>query len=84
MVLFLKLTAGSLSPYWAIMGAAGAVFGWVYGALWAVPMGIVGAITMIWYVWACTRDQKGFKKAFGAGWSDKIMPEEARLMVKKR
>ena len=35
-----KLTASALSPYWAIMGAVGAVIGWVYQALWAIPMGI--------------------------------------------
>ena len=67
LVLFPKLTAIALSPYWAIMGTVGAVIGWVYQALWAVPMGIVGAITMIWYVWRCTRDHKGFENAFGAG-----------------
>ncbi len=83
-VMFAKLTAGTLSPYWAIMGAVGAVIGWVYQALWAVPMGIVGAITMTWYVWRCTRDHKGFENAFGAGWSDQIPPQQARHMVQKR
>ncbi len=83
-VMFAKLTAGTLSPYWAIMGAVGAVLGWVYQALWAVPMGIVGAITMTWYVWRCTRDHKGFENAFGAGWSDQIPPQQAGLMVQKR
>jgi acetyl esterase/lipase len=66
------------------MGAAGAVIGWVYQALWAVPMGIVGAITMIWYVRRCTRDHKGFEKAFGASWSDQILPQQAKLMIQKR
>jgi acetyl esterase/lipase len=79
-----KLIAGALSPYWAIIGATGAVIGWVYDALWAVPMGIVGAGLMIWYVWRCTRDHKGFEKAFGAGWEDQIPPELARHMVQKR
>jgi len=84
LVLFPKLTAGALSPYWAIMGAVGAVIGWVYQALWAIPMGIVGASMMIWYVWRCTRDHKGFENAFGAGWSDQILPEQAKHMVQKR
>jgi acetyl esterase/lipase len=39
---------------------------------------------MIWYVWRCTRDHKGFEKAFGPGWSDQILPEQARQMVQKR
>jgi acetyl esterase/lipase len=79
-----KLIAGALSPYWAVMGVVGAVIGWAYQALWAIPMGAVGAITMIWYVWGCTRDHKGFEKAFGAGWSDQIPPEQARRMIQKR
>jgi acetyl esterase/lipase len=47
-------------------------------------MGIVGAGMMIWYVWRCTRDHKGFEEAFGAGWSDQILPQQAKLMVQKR
>jgi acetyl esterase/lipase len=82
--LFLKLLAVVLSPYWAIIGAIGAVMGWVYQALWAIPMGIVGAGWMTWYVWRCTRDHKGFEKAFGADWADQIRPEQARKMVQKR
>ncbi len=83
-VLFPKLIAGALSPYWAIIGAVGALIGWVVQALWAIPMGIVGAGTMVWYVWRCTRDHNGFEKAFGAGWSDHIPPQQAKRMVQKR
>ncbi len=54
LLVFLPLTAGALSPIWATMGAVGALLGWAFGAPWAVPMGIVGAITMILYVWRCT------------------------------
>jgi acetyl esterase/lipase len=83
-VLPVKLTAGTLSPYWATMGAVGAVIGWVYGALWAIPMGILGTGMMIWYVWRVTRDHDSFEKAFGADWSDQIHPEQAKRMVQKR
>jgi acetyl esterase/lipase len=79
-----KLPAGALSPYWAIMGIVGAVIGWRYEAYWAIPMGILGAGIMIWYVWRCTQDHKGFDKAFGADWSEKINPEQAKHMAKKR
>ena len=77
LLVWLPLIAGALSPYWAIIGAAGAVIGGIYQAIWAVPMGIVGAITMIVYIWRCTRDHKGFEQAFGAGWSDRIQPHQA-------
>ncbi len=83
-VLFLPLTAGALSAYIAIIGAAGAILGWVYGAPWAVLMGILGAGWMTWYVWRCSRDHKGFENAFGSSWSDQISPEQARNMVKRR
>jgi acetyl esterase/lipase len=79
-----KLPAGALSPYWAVMGVVGAVIGWGYQALWAVPMGILGAGTMIWYVWRCTRDHNGFENAFGAGWEDQIPSQQAKHMVKRR
>ncbi|HSR31998.1 MAG TPA: alpha/beta hydrolase [Anaerolineae bacterium] len=83
-VLFVKLTACALSPYWAIIGVVGAVMGWVVQALWAIPMGMVGAGMMIWYVWRVTRDHNGFEQAFGAGWSDQIPPQQAKHMVQKR
>jgi acetyl esterase/lipase len=82
--LLLKLLAVVLSPYWAIIGAVGAVIGWVYGAPWAIPMGILGAGWMTWYVWRCTRDHNGFEKAFGIDWADQIPPQQVRHMVKKR
>jgi hypothetical protein len=66
MIWFPKLTVEGYSPCWVIMGAAGAVIGWASGAFWAVPMGIIGSGTMAWYLWRCTRNLKGFEKAFGA------------------
>ena len=66
MVWFPKLTVEGYSPCWIIIGAVGAFIGWVSGAYWAVPMGIVGIATMIWYLWRCTRDPEGFEKDFGA------------------
>jgi acetyl esterase/lipase len=79
-----KLIAGALSPYWAITGAVGALIGWVYEAFWAIPMGAIGAITMIWFIWRCTREHTGFEDTFGADWSDQIPSDQARLMVQKR
>jgi acetyl esterase/lipase len=79
-----KLIAGALSPYWAVMGAVGALIGWAYQALWAVPMGIVGTGMMIWYVWRCTRDHDGFEDAFGSCWEDQILPQQAKRMIKRR
>jgi len=78
------MIAGSLSPVWAIMGAIGAILGGISGAYWAISMGILGAGVMIWYVWRCTRDHKGFEEAFGADWSDQIPSEQEKRMVQKR
>jgi acetyl esterase/lipase len=79
-----KSAAGALSPYWAIMGTAGAVLGWAYAAYWTIPVGLAGTGMTIWYYWCCTGDHAGFEKAFGAGWSDQIPPEQSRHMVQKR
>ncbi len=84
MALFAKLAAAALSLEWAFLGAVGAVLGWVYQAYWAVPMGVVGAGVMFHYGWRNTRSHTGFEKAFGAGWSDLISPQQAKQMVKKR
>jgi acetyl esterase/lipase len=83
-ILFLPLIAAALSPLWALMGAVGAVLGWVSGAFWAIPMGVLGAGWMTWYIWQSTREHNGFDKAFGPGWQDKIPPESAKLMVNRR
>jgi len=84
LLVWLPLTAGALSPYWAIMGLAGAALGWIYQALWTVPMGFVGAAIMIWYALECTRNHKGFEQAFGDHWKDQIQPQQSRNMVQKR
>jgi len=80
-LLLLKLPAGALSPCWAVMGVVGTLFGWIYGIYWAVPMGILGAGVMVWYVRRCTRDHKGFEMAFGTGWSDRISSGQIRHRV---
>ncbi len=59
-VWFPRLIAGALSPYWAVMGAVGAVIGVVYEAYWAIPMGLLGAGMMIWYVWRCYSGSRRF------------------------
>ncbi len=83
-LLFPKLPAGALSPVWAIMGIAGAVIGGICQAFWAIPMGIVGAGMMIWYIWQCAQDHDDFQEAFGADWANQIPPQQAKRMVQKR
>lgn len=79
-----KLPAGALSPYWAVIGAVGAIIGGISGVYLAVLIGIIGAGIMIWYVWRCSREQKGVEDTFGPDWSDQISPEQSRNMVQKR
>jgi acetyl esterase/lipase len=83
-LVFFPLIAEALSPVWAIIGAVGALLGWIYGAPWAIIMGILSAGWMTWYVYANTRDHNGFEKAFGSGWEDLIPPEHANKMLKRR
>ena len=83
-LLFLPLVASALSPVWAITGLVGALLGWVYGAPWAMLMGILGTGWMAWYVWRVTRAHTGFENAFGTGWEEQIIPEQASKMLKRR
>ena len=83
-IYFAKLAAGAFSPVWAMIGAVGALIGWISGAYWAVPMGVLGAGMMLLYIWQCTRDHQGFEDAFGSGWGDQIASQQAAKMVKKR
>ena len=83
-VFMARLLIVALAPIWAIIGLVGAVLGWVYGAPWAVAIGIIGAGMEIWYLWQCTRGHQGLEKAFGADWRGKIPAEQARNMVRRR
>lgn len=82
--LFAKLAASALSRIWALFGLAGAVLGWFYQTYIAIPIGLIGAGVLLWYVWANTQGHDGFEKAFGTGWEDKITAQQAKPMVKRR
>lgn len=78
------LITGALSPLWAVLGVIGAVIGWFYQAIWAIPIGLIGAGIMIFYIWRCTQEHQGFEKAFSHDWSTLIHPEQAKRMLQKR
>jgi acetyl esterase/lipase len=84
LLVWFPLIAGALSLFWAILGVAGTVIGAFYGAFWTIPIGVSGALVMIVYILRCARDQKGFEKAFGSSWKDRILPEQVSLMVRRR
>jgi acetyl esterase/lipase len=83
-LLWPKLFALALAPWWALVGALGAVLGWLSGAAWAVPMGLAGAVVLGLYVWRCTREHGGFDEAFGVGWAKRIEPVRERRMLRRR
>jgi acetyl esterase/lipase len=83
-IIFPKLIAEGLPLVWIVLGVVGAAIGWFVQALWAIPMGIIGAGIMIWYIRRTTRDHDGFENAFGGDWSDQIQSEQTRHMVQKR
>ena len=82
--LFFKILATALSPLWAVTGIVGAVLGWRYQSLGAMAIGLVGTLLMLVYLWRITRDHGEFGRAFGMGWAASILPEQLRLMVKRR
>jgi acetyl esterase/lipase len=82
--MFAKLLATALAPLWMLTGIAGALLGWCYQSLWAVSIGLPGALLMLIYILRITRDHKDFERAFGKEWMDKILPQQLQLMVKRR
>jgi acetyl esterase/lipase len=81
----------ALSPIWAFFGIVGVLLGVIYQALergyqaiGALPIGLIGAIIMFLYIRGCTRNHKGFEKAFGEDWKDQIQPEQVKSMIKRR
>jgi acetyl esterase/lipase len=84
MALPLKMFSVALSAVWAVLGAAGALIGWIYRAYWAIPIGIIGAGMMITYIWRSTRSHSGLADAFGADWPDQIGVEQTRHMIQTR
>jgi acetyl esterase/lipase len=78
-----KIITLALSPYWVIIGVAGAILGIIYQAIWAIPIGIIGAILNAWYIWGCARAHNGFEDAFGADWAEKLQPEQIGGMLKR-
>jgi hypothetical protein len=72
MAWFPALVAGALSPIWGLLGALGAILGWLGHAPLAIAAGCISALVMAWYVWKVTSPHQGFKTAFGADWQQRI------------
>jgi acetyl esterase/lipase len=83
-IFMVRLAVAALTPYWAILGLVGAILGWVVVAPWAVLMGVISTGLVVWFVWRCARDHKGFEKAFGVDWKKQISAEQTKKMVKRR
>jgi acetyl esterase/lipase len=79
-----QLLHHALSPFLVLIGALGAVLGWVYGAPLAVIAGVLGAGLSAYYVWRVTRPQPSFALAYGVDWQHKIPPEQASRLIQRR
>ncbi len=79
-----QLLHHALSPCLIVIGASGAVLGWLYDAPLAVAAGILGAGLSAIYVWQVTRPQLGFALAFGVDWQQKIPPQFASRLLQRR
>ena len=79
-----QLVAHALSPFLVVVGAVGAVLGWLYQAPIALVAGVLGAGISAFYIWRVTIPQPGFELAFGQDWQSKIPAAWAAQMLAKR
>lgn len=84
MFVIFPLITGALSPFLVVLGALGAVLGWLYGAPVAVAAGLLAAAIALIDAVQVTRPQPGFESAFGKEWRRKISPAQESSMLKRR
>ncbi len=79
--LFPKLAAGALSPWWFLMGLAGAILGGLAGNVWTLAIGGISTGFMAWYVWKAVTVPADFGSAFGSDWQSRLAgPRSSRLL----
>jgi len=80
----LKLLAGALTPFTALVGAVGAGLGLLTNAPLALLTGILGVMVGARDVQSVTAPQAGFEKAFGPQWECAIAPVQQTGMLQRR
>jgi BD-FAE len=83
-LIFPKFLGTALAPYVALAGALGAALGIVYGSSLAIGAGAVGAALAADYVRRVTASHDGFKRAFGANWTQRIPSKSGQRMLRRR
>jgi len=80
----LKLLAGALTPFTALVGAVGAGLGLLTNAPLALLTGILGVMVGARDVRSVTAPQAGFEQAFGPQWKCAIAPAQQTGMLQRR
>ena len=80
----LKIVAGTLSPYLALVGVAGSALGLLTRAPWTAALAAIGAFLFARHVRAVTAPHDGFARTFGADWQGPIPPQRELTMLQKR
>ena len=83
-LIFPKFLGTALAPYVALAGALGAALGLVHGSSLAIGAGAVGAALAADYVRRVTAPHNGFKRAFGANWTQRIPSKSGQRMLRRR
>ncbi|MBN1660911.1 MAG: alpha/beta hydrolase [Anaerolineae bacterium] len=81
---FFKIVAQALSPWLAVVGAAGALLGGLSRAPLALVAGLAGAWASVGYVRRTLASTADFERAFGPGWQGRIPEARRRRMLQKR
>jgi acetyl esterase/lipase len=80
----LKLFAGALAPFTALIGVVGAGLGLLANAPLALLIGTLGAVVSANEVRRVTAPQAGFEQAFGPEWEHAIALEQKTGMLPRR
>jgi acetyl esterase/lipase len=79
-----KSTATAQTPALTLLGVVAAVLGARYRSRFAVLTGLLAATVGTYYITRVTAAHDGFDRAFGAGWDQRIPPDAAQRMLRRR
>ncbi len=79
-----KMMAGALTPFLALVGGLAALLGWVRRDRKAVGMGLLGAAVAVRHIVRVVAPHDGFARVFGPDWESRIPPDVRARMLPRR
>jgi acetyl esterase/lipase len=79
-----KVLSGSAAPFVVLMGALGALLGWLFRARLAIVAGLLGALLPLRHALRVTASHDGFERAFGPDWQRQVAPDRQARWLPRR